>query len=325
MLIAWFKKDLKDFAKEEALSLCKSAELLDDSRILADCDAEKLIINSFIIDKISDCLAIFSDSKEAKIDAKKHLNPSESFKVKCPDIKVCIDLGQIIKDQTGAKVSLNEPDKTFIAEKIGEKYYCYIDIPGAQNLSKRGYLSSNTEFISADYCKALIDYSGYKDNGKLLDAFSHEGCVAIECCLKLLKVGPAYFNSKDFLFEMPEPKVKPLKNKILCYSDSMTDLKYCKQNAKLSKTFKFIDFGFSTLNDIDYTLKEGNIDYFASVLPKKADIEKLFFQLDYIMAKKSVVAIITYQDITGKFEEFGFKIEKQLKLESGSMIKLVRN
>ncbi|MDD4352948.1 MAG: hypothetical protein PHN56_00670 [Candidatus Nanoarchaeia archaeon] len=326
LLIVQFKKELKDFVKKEIEPFCKSINELDESKLIVESDFKELIINSFLLEKISILLAEFSNPAETKnVSFKNHLNKDESFKVKCSEKSICIELGQIIKDNTGAQVLLDNPNKTFFVEKINEKYYCYLIIEGADNLVKRGYSTNNNEFITADYCKAMIDYSGYNDNGVLLDAFSHEGYVSIECALKLLKVGPAFFNSKNFDFEIPAPKVKPLKNKILCYSDSMADLKFAKQNAKLSKTFKFMDFGFTTLNDIDYTLKEEKIDYFVSVLPKNADIEKLFFQLDYIMKKKCTIVILTSQDIAGKFEEFKFKIIDTIKcFENKNMIKLAR-
>jgi 23S rRNA G2445 N2-methylase RlmL len=325
LLIVQFKKELKDFVKKEIGPLCKSMREIDDSRLLAESDLKELIANSFLPQKISIYIAEFSSVSEIKsVDFSAYLKSDESFKVKCGEKQLCIDLGQIIKDSAKARVSLDNPDKTFFAEKIGEKYCCYLDISGADNLVKRGYSTNNNEFITADYCKAMVDYSGYNDNGVFLDAFSHEGYVIIECALKLLKVGPAYFNSKNFDFEIKEPKVRPLKNKLMCYSDSMADLKFAKQNAKLSKTSKFIEFGFSTMNDIDYILKEGNVDYFVSVLPKNADAEKLFFQLDYIMKKKCTIVILTNQEIKGKFEEFGFKIIGSIKCDGRSMIKLVR-
>jgi len=325
LFIVKFKKELKEFIKKELEPASKSLKELNDSSIIADSELKELIMGSYLAEKISFFVAEFSSPLEAKTaDFKKFLKSEESFKVKSSEKQICMDLGQIIKDQTGSRVSLDNPDKTFYVDKIGENYYCYADISGAESLLKRGYFTNNNELITADYCKAMIDFSGYNDDGVLLDAFSHEGYVIIECALKLLKVGPAYFNSKNFDFELPEPKVKPIKNKLMCYSDSMADLKFCKQNAKLSKTFKFIEFGFSTLNDIDYTLKEGKIDYFVSVLPKNADIEKLFFQLDYIMNKKCVIVIMTSQDIKGKFEEFGFKIIGSVKCADKTMTKLVR-
>jgi 23S rRNA G2445 N2-methylase RlmL len=325
LLIVWFKKELKEFVKKEIEPFCKIIQELDDSKLIIDSNIKELITNSFLLEKVCIHVVDFLDLKNIKkINFNNYLKSDESFKVKCSEKQICIDLGQNIKDSTNAEVSLDDPDKTFFVEKINNKYYCYLNIEGAENLLKRGYSTNNNEFVTADYCKAMIDYSGYNDNGVLLDAYSHEGYVIIECALKLLKVGPAYFNSKDYDFEINEPKVKPLTNKLLCYSDSMADLKFAKQNAKLSKTFKFIDFGFSTLNDIDYTLKEDNIDYFVSVLPKHLDIEKFFFQMDYVMKKKCVIVILTNQDITGKFEEFDFKIIDSIKCKNKSMIKLVR-
>ncbi|MFA5333097.1 MAG: THUMP domain-containing protein [Candidatus Nanoarchaeia archaeon] len=324
LLIVQFKKELKEFVKKEIQPFCKSIKDLDGSRLLVDSDYKELIINSFLPEKICLLVLEFLSIKNINANFKNYLKSDESFKVKCSEKQICIELGQIIKDSANAQVSLDNPDKTFFVEKISENYYCYLDIAGADNLIKRGYSTNNNEFITADYCKAMVDYSGYSDNGNLLDAFSHEGYIIIECALKLLKVGPAYFNSKNYDFEILEPKVKPLKNKLFCYSDSMADLKFAKQNAKLSKTSKFIEFGFSTLNDIDYTLKEDKFDYFVSALPKNIDMEKFFFQMDYIMKKKCTIVILTNQEIAGKFEEFSFKITGSIKCNDKIMIKLVR-
>lgn len=325
LLIIKFKKELKEFVKKELQPFCKIIKELDESILMIDSDYKELIINSFLLESVSLKVLEFSNTKNIEpIDFNVYLKIDETFKVKCSEKQVCIDLGQKIKDSTNAEVSLDNPDKTFFVEKINEIYYCYLNIPGADNLVKRGYSTNNNEFLTADYCKAMIDYSEYNDDGLLFDAFSHEGYVIIECALKMLKVGPAYFNSKDYDFEIKDPKVKPLKNKLFCYSDSMADLKFAKQNAKLSKTTKFIEFGFSTLNDMDYTLKEDKFDYFVSALPKDVDMEKFFFQMDYVMKKKCVIVILTNQDIKGKFEEFGFKIVGNIKCNNKNMIKLVR-
>ncbi|MDD5054310.1 MAG: hypothetical protein PHG04_02950 [Candidatus Nanoarchaeia archaeon] len=325
LLIAGFKKDLKDFAKKEIIPFCSSIIELSPSKFLINADFKKIIINSFIVESLHELVAEFSKVSDISGDIfKKFIKKNESFKVKCNEKQVCIDLGQAIKDGAECAVSLENPDKTFFAEKIDEKYYCYLAIHGAEDLSKRGYASNNNEFIPADAAKALADFSGYNDDGNLLDAFSHEGYIIIECALKLLKVGPAYFNSKNFDFEFPEPKVKPLKHKLFCSSDSMADLKFAKQNAKLSKTFKFIDFNISTLNDLDYAFKENTFDYFISALPKKISMEKLFFQLDYIMKKKCVVVILSSESIEGLFEEFGFKITNSMQLLGKKAFKLER-
>ena len=111
---------------------------------------------------------------------------------------------------------MTRPTKHF-AEKIGEKYYCYIDIIGALEHLSEGLLVSNTEFITADYSEALIDCSGYNDDGKLLDAFStrmRRNRIALETS----ESRSQRISIPNFLFEIPEPVVKPLKNKIMCYS-----------------------------------------------------------------------------------------------------------
>ena len=324
LLIAGFKKDLKDFVKKELQPFSKSVKELSESKFLIDSEITEVLANTFLLENLSVVVAEFKDVKEIKADFSKFIKSDESFKVKCAEKQICVELGQLIKDSTNCEVSLDNPDKTFNVEKFLDKYYSCLIIPGAADLIKRGYAANNNEFLTADVAKAMIDLSGYKDDGLLIDPFCHEGYTIIECALKLLNVGPAYFNSKNFDFKFIEPKVKPLKNKLICCSDSMADIKFSKQNAKTSKTFKFIDFGFSTLNDIDYTFKEAKFDYFVTALPKNADVEKLFFQLDYIMKKECVIVILTSQDIAGKFEEYGFKIKEEMPIINKKLFKMVR-
>jgi 23S rRNA G2445 N2-methylase RlmL len=256
-----------------------------------------------------------------KYDFKTLIKEGESFRVKCSDRKVCVLLGQFIKDNTNAGVNLEHPSKIVFVDLVGDEFLVYSLL--ADELINRGYSVSNVEFITPDVAGAMVDYSGWSDNGTLLDPFCHEGYVIIEACLKGLGVGPGFFKAKEFSFDVEKPIVEKLKSKIVCFSTDLSSLKFAKQNAKLARVSKYVRFGFHDLNDLDYKMKERTINFLITALPKHVNVEKLFFQLDYIMSSKGVVVLYTNQDLS-VMSEYRFKKVDEVVINKKRLVKLVR-
>lgn len=292
--------------------------------MLVDGDYKKLNIESTLIERVGLLVGYHDSIVDFKSkDYSQFIKNDDSFKVKCKDRMVCIELGQYIKDSTKAKVSLDEPDKIFFVYRFNNKILVFLDTTGDNKLTMRGYSSTNNEAITSDTASAMVMFSGWDNNKILLDPFCNQGYIIIEALLQALKIGPGTLRTKSFDFEVKQQEVKKIKLLALCSSNDMNNIKNAKQNAKLAGVFRYIRFGFNTLNDLDYKIGENKIDYIISVLPKKVDIDKLFFQLEYIMKKDGVVVILTKKDIDA-YKKYSFKIIKETTIYNKKLIKLVR-
>jgi len=319
-LLIKYKKSLAPFVRNEMSKYSSKFEELNDGMAVIDADISKVLINSALVESAS-ILIGYTDNFHNIKDLKNAAKSGESFKVKCGEKNVCIELGQMIKDATNASVSLDNPDRTIIAEKLGNKYLIYTS---EIKLSNRGYSSSNDEFITPDAARAMVEYSGWEDNGIFADAFCGDGYIIIEAALKALNVGPGFFKSKDFSFEVKTPVVKKLKSPLLCMSNDMNEIKFAKQNSRLARVFKYLTFMVHNVEDLDYKMKEASVDCLVSALPKRINIDKLFFQLEYIMKADCIVVLLTNEDVSGAIKEYGFRIIDETMIESKKLIKLVK-
>ncbi|MBN1924180.1 MAG: hypothetical protein JW791_05505 [Nanoarchaeota archaeon] len=323
-LVIKYNSVITSFVKDEVKVFSTLFNELTPGIAVIDADFKSVIINSSLLEYVGVLFGFHNSVTEFEgFNFKDFINSNESFKIKCSDRKVCIELGQLIKDSTGASVSLESPDKTVTVEQVGNKLLAYLIISGENKLTQRGYAVSNNEFITSDIARVMVDFSGWNDNGLLIDIFCHEGYIIIEAVLKTLNVGPGYFKSKELSFKFEEPKIKKISSEILCFSNDMNEIKLAKQAVKLAKIFKYVNFGFHDLEDLDYKMKEETIDYLITALPRKVNVEKLFFQLDYVMKKEGVIVLLTNHDISS-CSKYDFKIVDKIIIGDKKLYKLVR-
>ncbi len=320
-LLVKHKPVLKEFVKKEFnRAIVKE---LTDSFLIVDCDYKDALIRSRFVEQLSYYIGRVKSVELLKgFDFSKYISSEESFRIKCKDNKICVILGQIVKDATHATVSLESPDKVVVVDNLGSDYLVYIPLSESK-LSNRGYSVSNKDYVDADICSALVDYSGWSDNGVLLDPFCHQGYVIIEAVLREKGIGVGIFKRNEFDFDVTIPKVKKLSSKVICMSNDMNDLKLAKQNAIGAHVFKDIRFMFSTLNDLDYVMKEATVDYIVTCLPKNIDYDKLFFQLEYIVKKKGVIVLLSPKEID-EYVEYEISLVEEKKFGRWHLYKMVR-
>lgn len=311
--------------KKEQEQFSETFQEITPGKAIIEADYKKVIIQSSTIESVSYFIGLINELKElSDFNFKLFIKPENTFKVKSKNRQICIELGQIIKDNTKSNVSLDEPEYSFVVEELDTQKLIYLEIRGATKLNHRNYSVSNNEFITSDYARAIVESSEWKDNGVLLDPFCHEGYIIIEAILRQLNVGVGYFKGKELDFEVSTPKVKKIKSEIKCYSIDMSEIKFAKQNIKLSKLSKYVRFGFHDLEDLDFKIKEETIDYIITALPKKLDVDKLFFQLEYIMKKTGKITLFTNHEIKQQSEKYGFKIINKKQIGAKTIYNLVK-
>jgi len=321
-LVIHYKKDLAIFVKDEMKILASDFKELAPGTGIVEGDYKNLIVNSGLLEKVSIFIGYEKIDAFKKISFKEWIDSDDSFKIECSNREVCIELGRIVQDNTNTKVLLENPDKVLKAEMINDKILLCLELLSS-NLSSRGYSIANTEFVTADVARAMVDFSGWNNKGVLLDPFCHEGYIIIEACLKSIGVGVGYFKSKDLNFNVKEPRIKGLKSELRGYAKDRKDLKFAKQHAALAKIFKYLKFGCHDLKDLDYTMKEDSVDFVITALPKNTSMEELFFQLEYIMKKEGVVVLLTGQELD-YHELYDFKLINETKIMNKSLFKLVK-
>lgn len=322
-LLIEYKPELLSFVKEELKDYSKSFKKLNEGLALVSAELDELVVKSSMIESVSVFIGLVKDFSSLKnYDFPSLFNSTDSFRIKCSDRKVCINLGQMVKDSTNARVDLENPDKIIFVEKLESEWLVRLLI--IDKLHIRGYSVTNSSFINGDVARALIEYSEWDDNGLLLDPFCNEGFIPIEAALKGLQVGPGFFKAKELSFDIETPRVKKLKSKIVCFTNKMKDLKFAKQNAKLGRVTKYLRFGFHELNDLDYKLKESTVDYVISALPDNLNFKELFFQLEYVMKKGGVAVFFIKAFDTEVFKEYGFKLVWKKDFLNKILLKLVK-
>ncbi len=321
-LLVKHKPMLKEFVRKEFEG--KIVEELSESFMIVESDYKDILLNSRFIEQVSIYVGyVDSIHSLSSFEFDNYISKDESFRIRCRNREVCVVLGQIVKDKTKASVSLENPDKVVVVESLDSKYLVYIPLSESK-LSHRGYSVSNKDYVEADICSALVDYSSWKDNGVLLDPFCHQGYVIIEAVLREKGIGVGVFKRNEFDFDVEVPKDKKLSSKVICMSNDMNDLKLAKQNARGAYVFKDIKFMFSTLNDLDYVMKEATVDYVVTCLPKDIDYDKLFFQLEYIVKKGGTIVLLSPKEIEEEYVDYEISLVEQKEFGRWFLCKMVR-
>lgn len=323
-LVVLFEPSLKTFVLQELSSYTKDCEELAPGIITAEGDYKTVNLRSAMAERIGIFLGLFKTMDDAKgADYKEYLTSSDSFKIKCDDKTFCNIIGQYVKDSTGAKVSLDNPTKTVFGRFLNDKWLVFLDTTGDKKLTLRGYASTSFETITSDAAAAIIAFSGWTADKSLIDLFCNQGYIVIEALLKVLNIYPGSLRLNNFSFKADIPsKREDVKPNIFAFSMSMNDIKNAKQNSQLAGVHKYIRFGSHDFNNIDLDLGENKFDYVISALPKNIDMNKLFFNLEYIIKKKGAAVLYTSADISS-YKEYNIELVEETKIYNKSLYKFV--
>lgn len=312
-LVIQYEKTLKTYLLEELKSLGENFEEITEGLALIEADYKELNIKSFFIQRVGVFMGLHEELNRFKtIDYSKYLDSSDSFKVKCTDKNLCMQLGQFIKDSSKAGVSLDNPRKTFFAEKIKDKILLFLDTTGEKPLTLRGYASTSNESISSDAAAAIVKFSGWTPDKTMIDLYCNQGYIIIEALLLALNIPPGSLRLKNFSFQTElTRREEPAKiADIFAFSTTMNDVKNAKQNCQLAGVLKHVRFGSQELANLDYDLGENKIDFVISAPPRSIDMDKLFFQLEYIVKKGGVIVLYTSADIS-KYKDYNIELVEE--------------
>ncbi|VVB74153.1 tRNA (guanine(6)-N2)-methyltransferase [Candidatus Tiddalikarchaeum anstoanum] len=314
-LAVLFEKTLKEYAAKELGTFTKVFEEIAPGYAITDADYKELNIKSRFLQRVGILIGFFEKMSDFKgLKYSDYLSSNDSFKVRCDDKTVCVELGQYIKDATNAKVSLDNPVKIFYAERLNNKLLVFLDTTGEKKLTQRGYTSTNVEVLTSDAAAAIVLFSGWTPDKVLIDLYCNQGYIIIEAVMNALNIWPGTLKTKSFNFEIGTFKIKEgVKLNVLAFSTTMNDIKNAKQNCQLAGVYKFVKFGTQELNAVDYDLGENKVDYVISAPPRDIDWNKLFFQLEYIVRNNGIAVLYTSADINA-YKEYKIELVEQASI-----------
>ncbi len=227
-------------------------------------------------------------------------------------------VGGVIKDITGSKVNLSNPDVVVLCFCSEESIIIGIDI-GVEDLAKRDYrifLGHDSLKGSVAFC--LLQFAGFTPKMLLLDPFCRAGTIAIEAALFARNRSPRFFSKHelrflkilafkelnfDKLFALWDSEAKSFAGKILCFDESFQHVSAAKKNAKIAGVLDDISFSRTDVEWLDLKLEPKTIDRIVSfplqpsrILPQKK-LEKVydwfFHQSEFVLKQDGVVVLIT--------------------------------
>ena len=272
-----------------------------------------------------------SETAIKNIDLKEWFDKDTSFRVECERIgkhdfssqQVEAELGEkiILKAKQALKkepaVNLDNPEVIFYLFISQEKAFLGLDLAG-RDLSKRHYrIFSSPGSINACLSYALTRIAGYTPGKKLIDPHCKSGVLCIEAALFASKKSIHYY-SKEFAFKKLKPfkrmrwdsffkkldSEKGVKDIHLLGTDSLLrNIEASNKNAKLAGAGDLTRFSKMDVEWLDTKLDKASVDILASRIqcPSKHVSEKrlqkhykeLFYQAEFIMKDKGVIALLT--------------------------------
>ena len=273
----------------------------------------------------------FSSSKDVKF---------KTFRIDCDRLgsheysskDISASLAKIICERMGVGVNLSDPDVIFYCLIRGGKAVFGMDICGF-DLSKRYY----RVFASPSSLRGPVGYFIARNTNPkkvFLDPQCGSGITPIEMGLwcsgkslhqyemeKLIFTRMELF--KDGLEKAFEPR-KPINLSIYAYDSFMPNVYASKKNAKIAGVQKLIHFGRIDFEWMDIKFDEKEVDSVA-INMQKTDLksfETLFYQLDFIMTKKSSVVVVSNSDISAIPLKYGFVRYTEAVLGWNSTLKI---
>jgi len=210
------------------------------------------------------------------------------------------EIGKLV----GGKHDLKDPDEIVFVDVQDNNLFMGLDLTKTL-LSKREYrIKISNQSINVCIAYSMVRLSGYDGKKNLLDPFCKDGVIIIEAAL--YKKGN--INGFDELFH---------------------NIRSCEINSKLAKINKEINLSRTDVEWLDTKFKEGEVDCIVTIVPYpskhvpekkvKKVYNQFFYQLKYILNKKSKVVIIGQNLDLFKEMLSDFKIKEERIVKTGGL------
>ncbi|MBI4140211.1 hypothetical protein HY485_00070 [Candidatus Woesearchaeota archaeon] len=226
-------------------------------------------------------------------------------------------VGGVIKEITGAKVSLSHPDVVVLCFAAENNLFVGVDI-SVEDLAKRDYrIFLGNDSLKGSVAFSLLHFAGYSSKMLVLDPFCRAGTIAVEAALFARNRSPRFFSKQelrflkiplfkeldfDKLFAAWDSEEKVFTGKILCFDESFQHVNAAKKNAKIAGVLDDISFSRTDVEWLDIKLEPKTVDCVVTfplqpsrIFPQKKleRIYEWFFRQCAFLLKKGVVVIIT--------------------------------
>ncbi len=336
----------------------KPKELIDLCKLCYLCQSVYKIIYLFDNFKIKNKEDVLENIKEVNINLKEWIGKDTKIRVVCKsateefkgnefmDGVAGIIIEKIKKElKIKTKIDLKNPDLIFYLYTIDDTSYFGIDFAGF-DLSKRDYkIFASSGSIKGTFAYLCLREIEICQDEKIVDLYSRDGVMVIEAGLYLLHYPVNYFQKKKFsflnfevfngldfekFFEEMDKRLTKDKLEIIGLDSQLGNTINARKNAKIAGIDKSVLFSKISVDWLDVKIKEGEVDKIISRLPEYAHFsdkerqkkyDELFYQAEYIMKKKGIVALITQRpdevDLSAK--KYGFILQSKREAYSGEL------
>ncbi|MBI4148295.1 hypothetical protein HY490_03310 [Candidatus Woesearchaeota archaeon] len=238
------------------------------------------------------------------------------------------DIGAVIVDMTGLKVSLSNPAVTFFVTQCGTKMLFGVDVTGI-DLGRREYrVFLGPTSIKGTLAFSLLQCGGWKPGMSLLDPFCQSGAVVIEAALAARRMPVAFHLKQQLAFTkiveqdvcsaidkdvLPEEKLE-----VFAFDPHFKHISATQKNAKIAQVNKCLEYSRQDIDWLDVKLEKDSIDCIVTCLPaekdlKKGDIQALFLRAKPVLKKTGTITILTQkrqQEIRDTAKEYVLKEQR---------------
>ena len=280
-------------------------------------DRVGLLLGSFEFLSLPDEISRFIDSLDfCGIDF-----TNKKFKVECirqgehnfKSVDIEAIAPKLLKGKiAGAKADPKNFQILFLFYIQNNTCHLCVDFSGFE-LNKREYkIFSHPSSLRGTIAYALARYAGFKKKDVMLDPFSKDGIIPIECAFLALDFPCNYYRKNKFafpkiglemdcdkFFESVDKRIRRGKVHINGYDYLFKYVDYSKKNAKIAGVDKFINFSRVELDLLDLKFKKGEIDRIITCPPtsKNINLDKIynefFYQASYILSSRGTISIIS--------------------------------
>ncbi len=249
--------------------------------------------------------------------------------------------GWLIKKGIPPKVSLSNPDITFLVVAIKGEYFVGIDVVGF-SLCKRPYkLFQHATSLNACIAYSIARLSGVTKNNIVVDPFCGTGVIPIEVALFQQDISSFHFENKfaggsipffsnEFAKVTKKKKEKKAKKSLVFGFDAQLRMMHgAKQNAKIAGIKESLSFSKVAVDWVDAKFEKGDVDVIITQPPlisARTKNEKMVLKLydelchqaKYLLNKKGTLGVFVnhpekIKDIAKK-HKLSFKKEFALPL-----------
>lgn len=352
-------KGIEDITALEVKELIGKESLIEDRAVIFDATLDELAKVTYMARSVKRVVLLLGEIKISEnfkktaqrlnglvkqIDIKEWLD-GKSFKVECKRVSIKIShdftsqqieekVGELLLKKQKTKVALSNPDTVVYVFINDNELYVGIDFAGI-DLSKRDYkIFSTASALNGAVAYALVRIAKLKQKETMLDPFCGCGTIPIEAALYLKNMSVNYFRKDKLVFTKfikTPPKDETKQDfKVIAYDQQINLMKATKKNAQIAGVHKDIEVSKIDIEWLDTKLEKHSIDKIITQPPfpsktldtKKAEklYKEFFYQADYILADKGIIAVILEKDELFKKCMDKLKIAEEREIMQGKKL-----